>query len=66
MSFAIISQVYDRKAKSKVVIGKMKTTQMSEAAHTKETVRPKNDPKNAAGRIVEGGWEYFLNPLEYE
>jgi hypothetical protein len=66
MSFATLSQAYDRKAKSKVVINKMKTTLKNEATHTKEPVRPKKTLKNASGLIVDGGWEYFLNPLEYE
>lgn len=67
MSLSTITNVYDRKARSKGTGGKMQPVLKTFDPPSKEPLRgtkdSKKDPVTAA---APSGWEFFLNPLEYE
>jgi hypothetical protein len=67
MSLATITNAYDRKTRSKDTGGKMQPVLKTMVSPSKESLRGtkdlKKDPVTAA---APSGWEFFLNPLEYE
>ena len=66
MSLATITHAYDRKAKSKDGGAKEQPVLKTAPTRSRDLDRKVRSSKNVAIQNLPAGWEYFLNPLEYE
>lgn len=67
MSLATITHAYDRKARSKDTGAKLQPVLKELESHSKQSLRgTKDSKKDPVTTAAPTGWEFFLNPLEYE
>lgn len=66
MSLATVTQTYESKAKSKAVSSHLQPVLKTVASQTRENRRTAKDVRKDSAMTIPMGWEYFLNPLEFE
>ncbi len=66
MSLATATQTYESKAKVKAGSIQMQPVLKTLASPSRENRREAETINKATAEAVVTGWEYFLNPLEYE